>query len=135
VLQSWRIFTRTRTIAMFYLKCKIVRACDFFHYLTTNNLETFQRISGTKVTCTDNFYNTILFIFAGFVVSLSLTHSVKCSVFTWIIILTSVWHLIMWFTLNYSTSFVASALWSSFKWIVLSQLFLAVIANKLLMCR
>jgi len=29
VLQSWHIFTRTRTIAMFYLKCKIVRACDF----------------------------------------------------------------------------------------------------------
>jgi len=29
VLQSWHIFTRTRTIAMFYLKCKIVRTCDF----------------------------------------------------------------------------------------------------------
>jgi len=25
VLQSWHIFTRTRTTAMFYLKCKIVR--------------------------------------------------------------------------------------------------------------
>jgi len=29
VLQSWHIFTTTRTIAMFYLKCKIVRTCDF----------------------------------------------------------------------------------------------------------
>jgi len=29
VLQSWHIFTRTRTIAMFYLKCKIVRTCVF----------------------------------------------------------------------------------------------------------
>ena len=29
VLQAWHIFTRTRTIAMFYLKCKIVRTCDF----------------------------------------------------------------------------------------------------------
>jgi len=28
---------------------------DFFHYLTTINLETFQRIFITKVTCTDNF--------------------------------------------------------------------------------
>jgi len=28
---------------------------DFFHYITINNLETFQRISVTKVTCTDNF--------------------------------------------------------------------------------
>jgi len=28
VLQSWHIFTRTRTIAMFYLKCKIIRSCD-----------------------------------------------------------------------------------------------------------
>jgi len=37
------IFTRTRTIAKFYLKCKIVRTCDFFHYLMTINLETFQR--------------------------------------------------------------------------------------------
>jgi len=55
VLQSWHIVTRTRTIAMFYLKCKIVRTCDFFHYLTTNNLETFQQIYVTKVTCTDNF--------------------------------------------------------------------------------
>jgi len=32
VLQSWHIVIRTRTIAMFYLKCKIVRTCDFFHY-------------------------------------------------------------------------------------------------------
>jgi len=54
VLQSWHIFTRTRTIAMFYLKCKIVRTCDFFHYLTTINLDTCQRIFVTKVTCTDN---------------------------------------------------------------------------------
>jgi len=37
------------------LKCKIVRTCDFFHYLTTINLQTFQRISVTKVPCTDNF--------------------------------------------------------------------------------
>jgi len=29
VLQSWHIFTRTRTIAKFHLKCKIVRTCDF----------------------------------------------------------------------------------------------------------
>jgi len=29
VLQAWHIFTRTRTIVMFYLKCKIVRTCDF----------------------------------------------------------------------------------------------------------
>jgi len=29
VLQSWHIYTRTRTIAMFYLNCKIVRTCDF----------------------------------------------------------------------------------------------------------
>jgi len=29
--------------------------CDFFHYLTTINLETFQRIYVTKVTRTDNF--------------------------------------------------------------------------------
>jgi len=29
--------------------------CDFLHYLTTINLEAFQRISVTKVTCTDNF--------------------------------------------------------------------------------
>jgi len=48
VLQSWHIFTRTCTIAIFYLKCKIVRTCDFFHYLMTINLETFQRISVTK---------------------------------------------------------------------------------------
>jgi len=27
VLQAWHIFTRTRTIAMFYLKYKIVRTC------------------------------------------------------------------------------------------------------------
>jgi len=49
VLQSWHIFTRTRTIAMFYLKCKIVLTCDFFYYVTTINLETFQRISVTQV--------------------------------------------------------------------------------------
>jgi len=55
VLQSWHIFTTTRNIAMFYLKCKIVHTCDFFHYLITINLETFQRISVTKVTCTDDF--------------------------------------------------------------------------------
>jgi len=41
VLQSWHIFTRTCTIAMFYLKCKIVHTSDFFHYITTINLETF----------------------------------------------------------------------------------------------
>jgi len=29
VLQSWHIFTRTRTIAMFYLKYKIFRTRDF----------------------------------------------------------------------------------------------------------
>jgi len=29
VLQSWHILTRTRTVAMFYFKCKIVRPCDF----------------------------------------------------------------------------------------------------------
>ena len=29
VLQAWHIFTRTRTTAMFYLKCKLVRTCDF----------------------------------------------------------------------------------------------------------
>jgi len=40
---------------MFYLKCKIVRKCDFFQYLMTITLATFQRISVTKVTCTDNF--------------------------------------------------------------------------------
>jgi len=45
----------TRNIAMFYLKCKIVPTCDSFHYLTTIYLETFQRISVTKVTCMDNF--------------------------------------------------------------------------------
>jgi len=55
VLQSWHISTRNRTIAIFYIKFKIVRTCDFFHYLTTINLETFQRIYVTKVTCTDNF--------------------------------------------------------------------------------
>jgi len=32
-----------------------VRTCDFFQYLMTINLETFQRFSVTKVTCTDNF--------------------------------------------------------------------------------
>jgi len=42
-------------LLLFYLKCKIVRTCDFFHYLTTINLETFKRISVTKVTCTDSF--------------------------------------------------------------------------------
>jgi len=50
VWQTWHILTRTRTIAMFYLKCIIVRTCDFFHYLMTINLETVQRISFTKVT-------------------------------------------------------------------------------------
>jgi len=50
VLQSWHMFTRTRTIAMFYLQCKIVRTCDLFHYLTTINLETFQRIYVTIFT-------------------------------------------------------------------------------------
>jgi len=54
VLQSWHILTRTRTIAIFFLKCKIVRTCDFFHNLTTINLETFQWIYVTKFTCTDN---------------------------------------------------------------------------------
>jgi len=29
VLQTWHFFTRTRTIAMFYLKYKLVRTCDF----------------------------------------------------------------------------------------------------------
>jgi len=29
VLQSWHIFTRTRTFTMFHLKCKIVPTCDF----------------------------------------------------------------------------------------------------------
>jgi len=29
VLQAWHIFTRTRTIAMLYLKCKIICTCDF----------------------------------------------------------------------------------------------------------
>jgi len=53
VLQSWHVLTRTRTIAMFYLKYKIVRTCDFFHYLTATSLETLQRISVTKVTITD----------------------------------------------------------------------------------
>jgi len=43
LLQSWHIFTRTRTIAMFYLKCKIVRTCDFVYYLTTINLGTFHK--------------------------------------------------------------------------------------------
>jgi len=53
VLQAFNIFSRTRTIAMFYLKCKIVRkpTCDSFHYLMTINLETVQRISVTEVTC------------------------------------------------------------------------------------
>jgi len=37
VLQARHIFTRTRTIAMFYLKCKIIRTCDSFHYLMTIN--------------------------------------------------------------------------------------------------
>ena len=55
VLQAWHIFTRTRTIAMFYLKCQIVRTCDSFHCLMTIILETVQRIFVTKVTCTDNF--------------------------------------------------------------------------------
>jgi len=31
VLQVWHIFTRTRTTAMLYLKCKIVRTCDFYN--------------------------------------------------------------------------------------------------------
>jgi len=34
VLQSWHIFTRTRTIAMFYLKCEIVRTCDDVTFFT-----------------------------------------------------------------------------------------------------
>ena len=34
MLQAWHIFTRTRTIAMYYLKSKIVRTCDSFHCLT-----------------------------------------------------------------------------------------------------
>ena len=54
VLQAWHILTRTRTIAMFYLKGKIVRTCDSFHCLMTIILETVQRIFVTKVTCTDN---------------------------------------------------------------------------------
>jgi len=29
VLQSWHIYTKIRTIAMFHLKCKIVPTCDF----------------------------------------------------------------------------------------------------------
>jgi len=55
VLQAWHIFTRTRTIAMFYFIYKIVHTCDSFHYLMSINLETFQRMSVTIVTCTDNF--------------------------------------------------------------------------------
>jgi len=51
VLQAWHIFTRTRTIAMFYLKYKIVRTRDSFHYSMNINLETVQRIPVTKVTC------------------------------------------------------------------------------------
>jgi len=39
VLQSWDIYTRTRTIAMFYLKCKSVRICDF---CDTNPLKGFK---------------------------------------------------------------------------------------------
>jgi len=57
MLQSWHIFTRTRTIAMFYLKCKIVRTCDFFPNVATINLETFQRI---YVTFTDNLFCALL---------------------------------------------------------------------------
>jgi len=37
---------------MFYLKCKIVSTCDFIQYSTTINLETFQLIYVTRVTCT-----------------------------------------------------------------------------------
>jgi len=48
-------FSLELVLLLFYLKCKIVRTCDFFHYLTPINLETFQRIYVTKVTCTDNF--------------------------------------------------------------------------------
>jgi len=55
VLQTSHIFTRTRTIAIVLLKCKIVRTCDSFHYLMTTNLETVQRISVAKVTRADNF--------------------------------------------------------------------------------
>jgi len=35
VLQYWHIFIRTRAFAKFYSKGKIVRTCDFFHYLMT----------------------------------------------------------------------------------------------------
>jgi len=38
-------------LLLFYLKSKIVRTCDFSHYLTTINLETLQRIYVTKFTC------------------------------------------------------------------------------------
>jgi len=40
VVQAWQIFTRTRIIALFYLKYNIVRSCDFFHFLMTIKLET-----------------------------------------------------------------------------------------------
>jgi len=52
-LNLFKLISRTRTIAMFYLKCKNVRTCDSFLNLMTINLETVQRISVTNVTCTD----------------------------------------------------------------------------------
>jgi len=38
-------FSLELVLLLFYLECKIVRTCDFFHYLTTINLETIERLS------------------------------------------------------------------------------------------
>ena len=55
VLQAWHIFTRTRTIAMFYLKCKIVRTCDFCDKNPLNGFKNISHKAMKGITCTDNF--------------------------------------------------------------------------------
>jgi len=99
VLQAWHIFTRTRIIAMFRWNCKIARTCDSFHYLMTINLETVQQFMSQKSHVRTILHlryiaivrvlvkicqacNTNIYTFLVVVMSLSLTHNVKCSVFT-----------------------------------------------------
>jgi len=55
VLQPWRIFTRTRNIAMFYLKFKIVRTCDFCDRNPLKGFKINSRQVMKEITCKDNF--------------------------------------------------------------------------------
>ena len=55
MFQAWHIFTRTCTIAMFYLKCKVVRTCDFCDKNPLNGFKNNSQYAMKGITCTDNF--------------------------------------------------------------------------------